>query len=161
MAIISLLVAVAENGVIGRDNKLPWHLPADLKRFKQLSIGKPTVMGRKTWESLGRPLPGRRNIVITRNPGYQAEGAEVVHSLDEAIKISGDAEEIIIIGGGEIFQLSLPIADRIYYTHVRAVVEGDAYFPPIDWSQWDPVYQEAGQGGELPFDYVDYNRLRK
>ncbi|HEY9396857.1 MAG TPA: dihydrofolate reductase [Burkholderiales bacterium] len=160
MSIISLLVAVADNGVIGRDNQLPWHLPADLKRFKRLSVGKPIVMGRKTWDSLGRPLPDRRNIVVTRNPDFQAPGAEVVTSLDDAIKRAGDAEEIVVIGGGEIFKLSLPIADRIYYTHVRANVEGDAYFPDIDWNQWQAVYRETGQGGDLPFEYVDYNRVR-
>lgn len=160
MAILSLLVAVSDNGLIGRDNQLPWHIPADLKRFKKLSVGKPTVMGRKTWDSLGRPLPDRRNIVITRNATFQAPGAEVVTSLDEAIRISGDAEEIILIGGAEIFRLALPMADRMYYTHVHTIMEGDAYFPPVEWTQWQPVYQEEGEGGELPFKYVDYNRVR-
>ena len=159
MSIISLLVAVAANGVIGRDNQLPWHLPADLKRFKQLSVGKPVIMGRKTWDSIGRPLPDRRNIVVTRNSDFQSPGAEVATSLEDAIELAGDAEEIIVIGGGEIFKLSLPIADRIYYTHVHAEVEGDAYFPDLDWSQWQAVYREKGQGGDLPFEYVDYNRV--
>lgn len=160
MAIISLLVAVSDNGLIGRENQLPWHLPADLKRFKKLSVGKPTVMGRKTWDSLGRPLPDRRNIVITRNARFQAPGAEVVTSLDEAIRLAGDAEEIVIIGGAEIFRLALPIADRMYYTHVHTVMEGDTYFPPVEWHQWKPVYEEEGESGELPYKYVDYNRVR-
>ncbi len=160
MSIISLLVAVADNGVIGRDNTMPWHLPADLKRFKQLSIGKPVVMGRKTYESIGRPLPDRRNIVVTRNPAYEAPGCEVVTSLEAALALAPEAEEIVIIGGGEIFALALPIADRIYYTHVRADVPGDAWFPELDWSQWEAVYREQGPAGELPYEYVDYNRVR-
>ncbi|MBX6393717.1 MAG: dihydrofolate reductase, partial [Burkholderiales bacterium] len=132
MAIISLLVAVSDNGLIGRDNQLPWHLPADLKRFKRLSLGKPVLMGRKTWESLGRPLPERRNIVITRNRDYRAPGAEVTGSLEEAIRLAGDAEEIMVIGGAEIFRLALPLADRMYYTHVHTVMDGDTFFPPVD-----------------------------
>ena len=157
---LGLIYARARNGVIGKDNAMPWHLPEDLAHFKRTTLGAPVIMGRKTWDSLGRPLPDRRNIVVTRNPDFQAPGAEVVTSLDDAIKRAGDAEEIVVIGGGEIFKLSLPIADRIYYTHVRANVEGDAYFPDIDWNQWQAVYRETGQGGELPFEYVDYNRVR-
>ncbi len=160
MAIISLLVAVSDNGLIGRDNQLPWHLPADLKRFKRLSLGKPVLMGRKTWESLGRPLPERRNIVITRNRDYRAPGAEVTGSLEEAIRLAGDAEEIMVIGGAEIFRLALPLADRMYYTHVHTVMDGDTFFPPVDWSEWQPVHEEQGEGGPLPFKFVDYNRRR-
>jgi len=160
MALLSLLVAVADNGLIGVDNQLPWHIPADLKRFKKLSVGKPTVMGRKTWDSLGRPLPDRRNIVITRNADFEAPGAEVVSSLEEAIRVSGDAEEIMIIGGAEIFRLALPLADRMYYTHVHTVLEGHTYFPPVAWEQWQPVYQETGEHGGLSYKYVDYNRVR-
>lgn len=160
MSIISLLVAVAENGVIGRDNDLPWHIPADLKRFKRLSMGKPIIMGRKTWDSLGRPLPGRRNIVITRNPEFEAPGGEVVTSLDEALTRAGNAEEIVIIGGGEIFELAMPVADRIYYTLVHARPEGDAHFPEVDWNQWEAVAREAGSDGGLSFEYIDYNRRR-
>lgn len=159
---ISLLVAVARNGVIGRDNKLPWHLPADLKRFKQLTMGKPVIMGRKTYDSiidqLGKILPDRDNIVITRNHHFQAPGCKVATSVREALEMAGDADEIFVIGGGQIFEETLDIADRVYMTWVHADVEGDAYFPKVDWSKWKVSYRESGSGGDHPFEFVNYER---
>lgn len=138
---LSLLVAAAENNVIGKDNKLPWHLPNDLKYFKNLTWGMPVVMGRKTYESFGKPLRGRRNIVITRNKDWKAEGAEVVHSIQDAITLAKESEvkEIFIIGGGEIFKTVLPDANRIYITRIHHSFEGDAYFPVINQDEWHLV----------------------
>jgi dihydrofolate reductase len=159
---IALLVAVARNRVIGRDNKLPWHLSEDLKRFKRLTLGKPVIMGRKTYDSiidqLGKILPDRENIVITRNANFNAPGCKVATSVRQAIEMAGDAEEIFVIGGGQIFEETLPIADRVYMTWVHADVPGDAYFPEVDWSKWTISYRQMGSGGELPFEFVDYER---
>jgi dihydrofolate reductase len=132
----SLVVAMARNRVIGRDNQLPWRLPADLAYFKRVTIGHPVVMGRRTHESIGRPLPGRLNIVVSRNPAYRAAGCTVVGSLDEAWKAAGDAVEVSVIGGTSLFAESLPVADRIHLTEVEADVPGDTFFPEFDRSQW-------------------------
>jgi dihydrofolate reductase len=128
---VSIIVAVAENGVIGRGGALPWHLPDDLKRFKQLTMGHAVVMGRKTWESIGRPLPGRQMIVVTRQGDYQPEGVKVAGSVDDALAIARTAgdNECFIIGGAEVYRQTLPKADRIYLTIVLAEIEGDTYFP--------------------------------
>ena len=168
---IVFLAAVAENGVIGRDGDLPWRLSTDLKRFKANTMGKPIVMGRKTWESFPkRPLPGRLNIVITRNPGYRAEGAEVVGSLDDALKLArvrsrcDAAEEICVIGGGEIYRQAMPLADGLKITHVLTEVEGDTSFPAIDADQWREVsseYFEAGEKDSHPTRYAVYERRRE
>jgi dihydrofolate reductase len=162
---VALVVAMAENGVIGREGGLPWRLSTDLKRFKAQTMGKPVIMGRKTWESLPRkPLPGRRNIVITRNSAYRAPGAEIVSSLEEAlatVQKEEDAPEICIIGGSEIFGLALPVADRLYVTHVLAEVDGDTYFPVIDPQEWAPVAEEETPAGEkdiYPTRHVVYER---
>jgi dihydrofolate reductase len=133
---ISLIVAASTNNVIGSKGDLPWRLSSDLKRFKALTMGKPIVMGRKTYESIGRPLPGRQNIVVTRNPDYVAEGCDVVSSVDAAIQATGDAEEIMIIGGTHIYEAFLPRADRIYLTRVQAEVEGDAFLPEFNSNDW-------------------------
>ncbi len=133
---ISIIVAADENGVIGKDNRLPWRLPADLKNFRELTLGKPVLMGRKTYESIGKPLPGRLNIVITRGVGVAIEGCTVVNSLDDAIDAAGDAEELMIIGGAEIYRESLALANRIYLTRVHTAVEGDTWFPDIDYDEW-------------------------
>jgi dihydrofolate reductase len=138
---LSLIVARASNGVIGKDNQLPWHLPADLKHFKAITMGKPIVMGRKTFESIGRPLPGRQNIVVTRNPDFTASGITVVHSVEAAITAANETEEIMIIGGTELYKLSLPLADRIYLTDIQQDFDGDAHFPSLD-SQWREVSRE-------------------
>lgn len=162
-------VAIAENGVIGRDNGLPWRLSTDMKRFKALTMGKPVVMGRKTWESFPRrPLPGRLNIVMTRDPAFRAEGAEVVRSLDEALALArlrgrcmAGADEICIVGGGEVYAEALPKADRLYVTHVLAAVDGDTRFPPIEPATWKAVRSEnvpAGEKDSHPTRHVVYER---
>jgi dihydrofolate reductase len=135
---LSLIVAVSENNVIGKDNKLPWYLPADLKYFKNITWAMPVVMGRNTYESLGKPLPGRKNIVVTRNKDWHAEGVDAVQTIDQAIITATklDAKEIFIIGGAQIFQSSLPIADRIYLTRIHENFEGDTFFPVIDDKAW-------------------------
>ena len=153
---VTLLVARARNGVIGRDGKLPWHLPADLKRFKALTMGSTMVMGRKTFESLPGLLPGRRHIVLTHDPGWRAEGAEVVHSVDEALAVAGDGP-LSVIGGAEIFALFLPMADRIELTEVLADVEGDTAMPdPRDGEDWREVWSEGhpGETDRPPFRFV-------
>ena len=133
---ISLIVAASTNNAIGIRGDLPWRLSDDLKRFKAVTMGKPIVMGRKTWDSIGRPLPGRQNIVITRQPGFSAPGCDVVASVAEAVALAGDVDEVMIIGGSQIYELALPLADRIYLTCVHAQVEGDAFFPEVDESRW-------------------------
>lgn len=146
---ISYVVAVSRNGVIGSDGGLPWHISSDLKRFKELTMGKPVVMGRKTWESLPRkPLPGRRNIVITRQKGFAPEGAEVASTPEEALRLCGDAPEVAVIGGGEIYRLFWPLVDRIYLTEVDLEVGGDTHFPALSPSEWREVASEIHPRGE-------------
>ncbi len=140
--LISIIVAMAENRVIGRDNKLPWHLPADLKHFKMLTVGKPIIMGRKTWESLPGLLPERRHIVLTGDPGYAAEGCRIVHSLEEALIAAGEVPEVMIIGGAKLYAQALSIARRIYLTLVHVEAEGDSLFPVIDADYWEEVERE-------------------
>jgi dihydrofolate reductase len=137
--LVSLVVAMTRNGVIGRDNAMPWHLPDDLKRFKALTMGKPMLMGRKTFEAIGKPLPGRASIVLTRDPQWQAQGVIAVRSLDEALQRAGDVPELCAIGGAELFRLVMPIAQRIHLTLIHADIPGDTVFPPIDESQWREV----------------------
>jgi dihydrofolate reductase len=132
----SLVVAVAANRVIGRDNQLPWKLPDDMSYFKLVTMGHPVVMGRRTYQSIGKPLPGRENIVVTHDRAFQAPGCHVVASLDEAWKAAGDAAEVSVIGGTSLFEETLPIADRIHLTEVLADVPGDTFFPEFDRSQW-------------------------
>lgn len=144
MPIITLIWAQGENGVIGRDNALPWRIPADMAYFRRETVGKTVVMGRKTWESFGsKPLKDRKNIVLTRDVSYTADGADVVHSIEDALS-AADGEEVMIIGGSEIYALSLPIADRLRVTRVRESFEGDAVFPTVDWSSWLLVCSEEG-----------------
>ncbi|MCB1034026.1 MAG: dihydrofolate reductase [Acidobacteria bacterium] len=132
---LSLVVAMAENGVIGREGGLPWHLPRDLKEFKARTWGHTLVMGRKTWESIGRALPGRRSIVLTRQEGFLAEGGEVVGSLEEALALAA-GEQVFVIGGAEVYRQALPLANRLFLTRVQGDVSGDVVFPELDWSQW-------------------------
>jgi len=134
--VISLIVAASTNNVIGNDGELPWRLSDDLKRFKAVTMGKPIVMGRKTFESIGRPLPGRQNIVISRQEGFTADGCDVVQSIEQAVEVAGAAEEIMVIGGSEIYSAFLPIASRVYLTRVHTEVEGDAFFPSLDEAEW-------------------------
>lgn len=147
---VSLIVAVSQNNVIGKDNRLPWHLPEDLKYFKNTTWAMPIVMGRKTWESLGKPLPGRTNIVITRNNGFKADGAVVVNSLEEAERIAReqDTKELFIIGGAEIFNMALPLANRLYLTRIHHDFEGDVFFPPVDETQWKLAFRRDCQPDE-------------
>jgi dihydrofolate reductase len=146
--IITLIVAAADNGTIGRDNRLPWHLPDDLKRFKQLTLGKPMVMGRKTFESIGKPLPGRQNIVVTRDANYRRDGVTVVHDVDAAVRAAGDATEIMVIGGAELFRLFLPRAGRVHLTRVHGDVAGDIRWPDLDTHIWRVVASEAHPADE-------------
>jgi len=161
---ISIIVAAAENNVIGRQGELPWRLSDDLRRFKAVTLGKPIVMGRKTYESIGRPLPGRQNIVITRQPGYAAAGCDVVTSADAAIAAAGDADEIMIIGGSEVYALFLDMADRLYLTRVHANVDGDAFMPDIDADAWQLVSDErqsAGARNEFDFSFRLYETRQR
>lgn len=136
---ISIVVAMAANRVIGNNNRLPWHLPADLKHFKATTMGKPIIMGRKTWESIGRPLPGRTNIVITRDRAYTANGCVVVHSIDDALAAAGDQDEAMVIGGAEFYRQVLPRASTIYLTRIHRGFEGDTVFPELDDDDWCEV----------------------
>ena len=129
--IISLIAAMAENRVIGRDNAIPWDLPADRKRFRELTLGHPVIMGRKTFESLAGPLPGRKNIIITRQTDYRPQGCSVAHNLAAALALAGEADEVFICGGGEVYREALPIADRIYLTIIHRAFAGDSRFPEI------------------------------
>jgi dihydrofolate reductase len=133
---MALVVAMAENGVIGHSNQLPWHLPADLKHFKNLTMGKPMLMGRKTFDSIGKALPGRRSLVMTRGAPLEAAGVETVPTVEAALAATRDADELMVIGGAEIFRLCLPRAERIYLTRVHAPIAGDTRFPNTDWSEW-------------------------
>jgi dihydrofolate reductase len=164
---LALIVAAAENGVIGRNNALPWYLPEDLRYFKRVTMGKPIIMGRKTFASIGKPLPGRTNIVITRNPLFLAEGVKVVSSLAAALELAqhlalvDGAEEAVVIGGAEIYQAALPVADRLYLTEVHASLEGDAELPAIDWTQWREVSRErhaAQAPNQYDYSFVCYER---
>lgn len=156
---LTLIVAYASNRVIGRDNTLPWKLPGDLAHFKRSTLGRPIIMGRKTWDSLGRPLPGRRNVVISRQAGYLADGAEVVGSLDAALAICADAGQAFIIGGEQIFKLALPLARQVLATEVHAEVPGDAYFPELPAGQWRETQRNAQppENG-YAYDFVSYER---
>jgi len=151
---------MARNRTIGRDNALPWHLPEDLKFFKRVTMGKPIIMGRKTWESIGRPLPGRCNIVISRNKNFTAHGIATVSSLHQAISLAEQislrdgGDEVCVIGGAEIYAQALPQADRLYLTQVHAEVEGDTLFPEFDLSQWEEVEREDfAASGSNSYDY--------
>ena len=159
--LISLIVAMAQNGVIGRDNSLPWRLPEDLKRFRAFTLGKPVLMGRKTFESIGRPLPGRINLVLTRDRGWFAPGVIVVHSVEEALAQVGSGQELVVVGGAEIYRFVLPFARRIYLTHVHADVPGDITFPEFDSTQWADVECSSHPADEehaYPLTFVTLER---
>lgn len=158
---ISIVVAASSNGVIGAGGELPWHLPDDFRYFKQVTMGKPIVMGRRTWESIGKPLPGRLNIVVTRLPDFAAEGASVVDSPQAAVAAAEGAGELMIIGGGEIYRRFLPRADTVYMTLVRANVEGDTHFPPLDEREWVLESRERHDADErhaFDFEFQVYSR---
>lgn len=142
MTILSMVVATANNRIIGKDNDMPWHLPADLAYFKKTTLGKPVIMGRKTFESIGRPLPGRHNVVISRDSNYQADGIDTVTTVDAALALVKDEDEVMVIGGGAIYAHCLPAATRLYITHIEAEIEGDTQFPFYDENVWKKVSSE-------------------
>jgi dihydrofolate reductase len=159
---LSLIAAVAKNGVIGKQGKLPWRLPADLAYFKRVTMGHPLIMGRKTFAAIGKPLAGRRNIVLSRDTSFQAQGCEAVHSLSEALEAAGsEMEEIFVIGGAEIYALFFALSRRLYITHVDAEVTGDETFPRIEEREWRAVRSEPGfmnEANPLPHRFVVYER---
>ena len=172
MTILSMIVATADNNVIGKDNDMPWHLPADLSYFKKVTLGKPIIMGRKTYESIGRPLPGRRNIVISRDESYVpqgkgAEGVDMVTSIEQALALvdgsNGEAavDEIMVIGGGAIYKHCLPAANRLYITHIAAKIGGDTQFPDYADGQWKKVaseIRESDDNNQYTLDFCVYER---
>jgi len=160
---LSIIVAADEHGGIGRDGGLPWHLPEDLKRFKSLTLGKPIVMGRRTWDSIGRPLPGRRSVVVSRQPGLAIDGALVCDSLEAALDAVADAPEVSAIGGAEVYRRGLPLADVIHLTRVHASVEADTFFPPLDAADWEEVAREDRPPDERhahAFSFLTLRRVR-
>ena len=159
---ISIVVAMAANGVIGQDNELPWHLPADLKHFKQTTMGKPILMGRKTWESIGRPLPGRTSIVITRDRTYTAPGCVVVNSIEAAIAAAGEQDEVMVIGGAELYRQVLPYTDTIYLTRIHERFDGDTRFPEIsdaEWQQLERIDHEADEKNPYDYSFIRLERI--
>lgn len=157
---VSLIAAVTRNGVIGRDGDLVWRIPADLAHFKRVTMGHPIVMGRRTWESIGRPLPGRRNLVVTRNAGYLAPGAETADSLATALRLCADSPEVFVVGGAEIYRQALPLAERLWLTEIHADAEGDARFPDWDPARFLLASREAhpAAGGLPAYDFALYER---
>jgi dihydrofolate reductase len=157
--LVSIIAAMARNRVIGIRNTLPWHLPEDLKHFKALTLGHHIIMGRKTYESIGRPLPGRTTVIVTRDPAYRVEGCLIAHSPAEAIALCGADEEVFFVGGGELYGQVLPLADRLYLTEIQADYAGDAVFPAIDRAVWREAERErrVSQAG-LAYDFVTYTR---
>ncbi len=159
--LISLIVAMDRNRLIGRGNALPWHLPADLAHFKAVTMGKPIVMGRKTYESIGRPLPGRHNIVISRNPHFAAAGCTVVASVEQALAVSAAAPELMIIGGAQLYAELLPRAQRLYLTRIDASFDGDAWFPELDANQWRELERSdhaADERNAYPYSFLTLER---
>lgn len=159
--VLSVIVAIADNGVIGGGNELLWHIPDDLKRFKRITSGHSVIMGRKTFESIGKPLPNRRNIVVTRNLEFYVVGVEVASSLATALEMTKNEAEVFVIGGGEIYRQALPMASKLYITRVHAEYKGDTYFPEIDPQEWQLVYSEKGNPTISPnYTFEEYIRIR-
>ena len=158
---LSLIVAMSSNRVIGVDNRLPWHFSSDLQRFKRITMGKPLLMGRCTHESIGRPLPGRQNIVLTTDAGYRAEGCTVVHSLEDALRAADDAEELMVIGGASLYERLLPKADRLYLTLIEREFSGDTFFPQIDWADWTEVERISISDDPSVFFRYSYRTLER
>ena len=160
--LVTIVVAMDRNRLIGDGDRLPWRLPPDLRRFKALTMGKPIVMGRRTHESIGRALPGRRNVVLSRNPDYRAEGCEVVADLDTALEICDDADEVMIIGGAQIYVPALPLTGRMHLTLIDATFSGDTWFPDYDVREWREVFREdhaVGEESPFAFSFVDMERI--
>lgn len=149
MTTLSMIVAHADNRIIGKDNDMPWHLPADLAYFKKTTLGKPVIMGRKTYDSIGRPLPGRQNIVISRDESLNIDGVEVVQSVEQALAVASGVDEIMVIGGGAIYAHCMPKADKLYITHIDAKIDGDTQFPDYDLeNEWQMLASETRQADE-------------
>ncbi|UCG89424.1 MAG: dihydrofolate reductase [Gemmatimonadota bacterium] len=161
---ISLIAAVAENRIIGAGSALPWHLPADMRHFKELTTGHTVIMGRKTFETLNKPLPRRRNVIITRDRDYHPGGVSVAHTLSEALSLAAGEREVFVAGGGEIYRLALPHANRLYLTVVHADFEGDTLFPEIDWTEWTLLEEERHEADEnhaFSFSFKCFQRVDK
>ncbi|HET7700914.1 MAG TPA: dihydrofolate reductase [Candidatus Limnocylindria bacterium] len=164
MTRIAFVVARDRGGVIGKDGALPWRLPDDMRHVRQTTVGKPLIMGRRTYESIGRPLPDRTNIVLTRDPAFRAEGVLVARTPEEALALAGDAPETIVFGGADVFRRFLPMADRIYLTEVDAAVEGDTFFPALDDAEWREVERTehpADERHRYAFRFITLDRIRK
>lgn len=157
-----MIVAHADNRIIGKDNNMPWHLPADLAYFKKTTLGKPIIMGRKTYESIGRPLPGRQNIVISRDQNYRADGVDSATSVEQALLLAGEVDEVMVIGGGAIYSHCLPLANRLYITHIKADIDGDTQFPEYntveDWQLTCSVKLSADDKNSFDVDFCVYQR---
>lgn len=157
-----MIVAHADNRIIGKDNNMPWHLPADLAYFKKTTLGKPIIMGRKTYESIGRPLPGRQNIVISRDQNYRAYGVDSATSVEQALLLAGEVDEVMVIGGGAIYSHCLPLANRLYITHIKADIDGDTQFPEYntveDWQLTSSVKLSADDKNSFDVDFCVYQR---
>lgn len=159
---VSIIVAVAKNNVIGVDGDLPWHISEDLRRFKEITMGKPMIMGRKTFESIGRPLPGRRSIILTRDNTFFADGCEIASSPGVALTLAGDVDEVMIIGGGKVYEQMLAATGRIYLTRVHADIDGDTFFPELNTNQWKSVAEEEfpeTEGREVGFTFLTLERI--
>lgn len=164
MTRVSIIVAADEHGGIGRDGGLPWHLPEDLKRFRALTMGKPIVMGRRTWDSIGRPLPGRRSLVVSRQPGLAIGGAEAFGSLDAALRAAAGAPETCVIGGAEVYREALPRAAVVHLTRVHASVQADTFFPALDAAEWEEVAREDRPADERhahPYSFLTLRRVNR
>lgn len=160
---IALIAAMGENRVIGVDNRMPWHLPQDLKRFRSITMGKPILMGRKTHEAIGRTLPGRENIVLSSDTGYRAEGCTLVHGVAEALAAARDAPELMVIGGAALYREFLPRAERLYLTLIHQTFHGDTFFPEFDRSDWRVIEREdvlEVEPGGLKYSFVDLEKIR-
>jgi len=161
MTILSMIVATANNRIIGKDNDMPWHLPADLQYFKKITLGKPIIMGRKTFESIGRPLPGRRNIVISRDANYVVDGVDTVNSIEDALGLVDGVDEAMVIGGGAIYKHCIDAAKRLYITHIEADIDGDTQFPEYDLNVWKQISSEvrlADEKNKYELNFCVYER---
>jgi dihydrofolate reductase len=160
MSMLNIIVAMARNRVIGVDNQLPWHLPEDLKHFKSLTMGHHIIMGRKTYDSIGRPLPGRTTVIVTRDPGYTMGGCLVAHSLEQAIALSAGDDELFFVGGASLYEQAMPLAERLYITEIQSDYQGDAHFPAIDRRRWSETAREHHVTDAGPaYDFVTYDRV--
>ncbi len=158
---LAIIVATDKAGLIGKDNDLPWKLSADLQYFRRVTMGKPIIMGRKTYESIGRPLPGRKNIIISSNKHYEAEGCDVCHSVEQAVAACGDVEEAMVMGGASLYKVFLPYANKLYLTLVDALLEGDTWFPEWDRNDWSEISRQdhpADDKNEYPYSFIVYQR---